>query len=123
MTRHEQVHAARESVDEKECIVSRMKGAKSIYDRMHGADLALVLLRSKTVWCYIRRKRKERGEDSSKVQMCAGTKECSEMDGKLGDISVRQDNMKTSYEIMDLASKAAEQDKRSRIVERRPKGL
>ena len=123
MTRHEQVHAARESMDGKECIVSRMKGAKSIYDRMHGADLALVLLRSKTVWCYIRRKRKERGEDSSKVQMCAGTKECSEMDGKLGDISVRQDNMKTSYEIMDLASKAAEQDKRSRIVERRPKGL
>jgi len=123
MTRHEQVHAARESVDGKECIVSTMKGTKSICDRMHGADQALVLLRSKTVWCYIRRKRKERGEDSSKVQMCAGTKECSEMDGKLGDISVRQDNMKTSYEIMDLASKAAEQDKRSRIVERRPKGL
>ena len=109
-------------MDGKECTVSTMKGAKSIYDRMHGADLALVLLRSKTVWCYIRRKRKERGEDSSKVQMCAGTKECSEMDGKLGDISVRQDNMKTSYEIMDLASKAAEQDKRSRIVEKRPKG-
>ena len=123
MTRHEQVHAARESVDGKECIVSTMKGTKSICDRMHGADQALVLLRSKTVWCYIRRKRKERGEDSSKVQMCAGTKECSEMDGKLGDISVRQDNMKTSYEIMDIASKAAEQDKRSRIVERRPKGL
>ena len=123
MPRHEQVHAARESVDGKECIVSTMKGTKSICDRMHGADQALVLLRSKTVWCYIRRKRKERGEDSSKVQMCAGTKECSEMDGKLGDISVRQDNMKTSYEIMDLASKAAEQDKRSRIVERRPKGL
>ena len=122
MTRHEQVHAARESVDGKECIVSTMKGTKSICDRMHGADQALVLLRSKTVWCYIRRKRKERGEDSSKVQMCAGTKECSEMDGKLGDISVRQDNMKTSYEIMHLASKAAEQDKRSRIVERRPKG-
>ena len=110
-------------MDGKKCIVSRMKGTKSIYDRMHGADVALVLLRSKTVWCYIRRKRKERGEDSSKVQMCAGTKECSEMDGKLGDISVRQDNMKTSYEIMHLASKAAEQDKRSRIVERRPKGL
>ena len=110
-------------MDGKECIVSTMKGTKSICDRMHGADQALVLLRSKTVWCYIRRKRKERGEDSSKVQMCAGTKECSEMDGKLGDISVRQDNMKTSYEIMDLASKAAEQDKRSRIVERRPKGL
>lgn len=110
-------------MDGKECIVSTMKGAKSIYDRMHGADLALVLLRSKTVWCYIRRKRKERGEDSSKVQMCAGTKECSEMDGKLGDISVRQDNMKTSYEVMNLASKAAEQNKRSRIVERRPKGL
>ena len=123
MSRHEQVHAARESLDAKECIVSRMKGAKSIYDRMHGADLALVLLRSKTVWCYIRRKRKERGEDSSKVQMCAGTKECSEMDGKLGDISARQDNMKTSYEVMNLASKAAEQNKRSRIVERRPKGL
>ena len=123
MTRHEQVHAERESMDGKECIVSRMKGAKSIYDRMHGADLALVLLRSKTVWCYIRRKRKERGEDSSKVQMCAGTKECSEMDGKLGDISARQDNMKTSYEVMNLASKAAEQNKRSRIVERRPKGL
>ena len=123
MTRHEQVHAARESVDGKECIVSTMKGTKSICDRMHGADQALVLLRSKTVWCYIIRKRKERGEDSSKVQMCAGTKECSEMDGKLGDISVRQDNMKTSYEIMDLASKAAEHDKRSRIVERRPKGL
>ena len=123
MTRHEQVHAARESVDGKECIVSRMKGAKSICDRMHGADQALVLLRSKTVWCYIRRKRKERGEDSSKVQMCAGTKECSEMDGKLGDISVRQDNMKTRYEAEHFAVKAAEQDKRSRIVERRPKGL
>ena len=110
-------------MDGKAYIVSTMKGTKSIYDRMHGADLALDLLRNKKVWCYIRRKRKERGEDSSKVQMCAGTKECSEMDGKLGDISVRQDNMKTSYEIMDLASKAAEQDKRSRIVERRPKGL
>ena len=110
-------------MDGKECIVSTMKGTKSICDRMHGADLALVLFRSKKVWCYIRRKRKERGEDSSKVQMCAGTKECSEMDGKLGDISVRQDNMKTSYEVMNLASKAAEQNKRSRIVERRPKGL
>ena len=43
------------------------------------------------------------------------------MDGKLGDISVRQDNMKTSYEIMHLASKAKEKDKRSRIVEKRPK--
>ena len=123
MTRHEQVHAARESVDGKECIVSTMKGTKSICDRMHGADQALVLLRSKTVWCYIRRKRKERGEDSSKVQMCAGTKECSEMDGKLGGISVRQDNRKTRYDVMHFANKATEQDKRSRIVERRPKGL
>ena len=53
-------------MDGKECIVSRMKGAKSIYDRMHGTDLALVLLRSKTVWCYIRRKLKERGEQMHK---------------------------------------------------------
>jgi len=66
MTRHEQVHAARESVDGKECIVSTMKGTKSIYDRMHGTDLALVLLRHKKVWCYIRRKLKERGEQMHK---------------------------------------------------------
>lgn len=65
MTRHEQVHAARESVDGKECIVSTMKGTKSICDRMHGADLALVLFRSKKVWCYIRRKLKERGESDA----------------------------------------------------------
>ena len=66
MTRHEQVHAARESVDGEECIVSTMKGTKSIYDRMHGTDLALVLLRHKKVWCYIRRKLKERGEQMHK---------------------------------------------------------
>ena len=53
--------------------------------------------------------------------MCAGTKECSEMDGKLGDISVRQDNRKTRYDVMHFASKATEKDKRSRIVEKRPK--
>ena len=52
-------------MDGKECTVSTMKGTKSIYDRMHGADLALVLLRHKTVWCYIRRKRKERGESDA----------------------------------------------------------
>ena len=52
-------------MDGKECIVSRMKGAKSIYDRMHGTDLALVLLRHKKVWCYIRRKLKERGESDA----------------------------------------------------------
>ena len=53
-------------MDGKECIVSRMKGAKSIYDRMHGADLALVLLRHKKVRCYIRRKLEERGEQMHK---------------------------------------------------------
>ena len=53
--------------------------------------------------------------------MCAGTKECSEMDGKLGDISVRQDNRKTRYDVMHFGSKATEKDKRSRIVEKRPK--
>ena len=109
-------------MDGKECTVSTMKGTKSIYDRMHGTDLALVLLRHKKVWCYIRRKRKERGEDSSKVQICACTKECSEMDGKLGDISVNQDNTKTRYEAEHFASEATEKDKRSRIVEKRPKG-
>jgi len=66
MTRHEQVHAARESMDGKECTVSTMKGAKSIYDRMHGTDLALVLLRHKKVWCYIRLKLEERGEQMHK---------------------------------------------------------
>ena len=66
MTRHEQVHAAGESMDGKECTVSTMKGTKSIYDRMHGTDLALVLLRHKKVWCYIRRKLKERGEQMHK---------------------------------------------------------
>ena len=53
--------------------------------------------------------------------MCAGTKECSEMDGKLGDISVRQDNMKTRYESWHFAVKAKEKDNGSRIVEKRPK--
>ena len=53
-------------MDGKECIVSTMKGTKSICDRMHGADLALVLLRHKKVWCYIRRKLKERGEQMHK---------------------------------------------------------
>ena len=43
-------------MDGKECTVSTMKGTKSIYDRMHGTDLALVLLRHKKVWCYIRLK-------------------------------------------------------------------
>ena len=52
-------------MDGKKCIVSRMKGTKSIYDRMHGTDLALVLLRHKKVWCYIRRKLKERGESDA----------------------------------------------------------
>lgn len=49
-------------MDGKAYIVSTMKGTKSIYDRMHGADLALDLLRNKKVWCYIRRKLKERDE-------------------------------------------------------------
>ena len=53
-------------MDGKECTVSTMKGTKSIYDMMHGADLALVLLRHKKVWCYIRRKLKERGEQMHK---------------------------------------------------------
>jgi len=53
--------------------------------------------------------------------MGAGTKECSKMDGKLGDISVRQDNRKTRYDVMHFGSKATEKDKRSRIVEKRPK--
>ena len=53
-------------MDGKECTVSTMKGTKSICDRMHGADLALVLFRSKKVWCYIRRKLKERGEQMHK---------------------------------------------------------
>ena len=53
-------------MDGKECTVSTMKGAKSIYDRMHGTDLALVLLRHKKVWCYIRRKLEERGEQMHK---------------------------------------------------------
>ena len=44
------------------------------------------------------------------------------MDGKLGDMSVSQDNMKTRYEAGHFAIKAMEKDKRSRIVERRPKG-
>ena len=61
------------------------------------------------------------GEDSSKVQMCADTNECSDMDGKLGDISVSQDNRKTRYDVMHFANKATEKDKRSRIVEKRPK--
>ena len=43
-----------------------MKGTKSIYDRMHRADLTLVLLRHKKVWCYIRCKLKERGEQMHK---------------------------------------------------------
>lgn len=47
-------------MDGKECTVSTMKGTKSIYDRMHGTDLALVLLRHKKVWCYIRLKLEER---------------------------------------------------------------
>ena len=51
--------------------------------------------------------------------MGAGTKECSDMDGKLGDISVSQDNMKTRYDVMHFASKATEKDKRSRIVEKK----
>ena len=54
--------------------------------------------------------------------MCAGTKECSEMDGKLGDISASQENMKMRYDVMHFGSKAEEKDKRSRIVEKRPKG-
>ena len=62
------------------------------------------------------------GGDSSKVQMCADTNECSDMDGKLGDISVSQDNRKTRYDVMHFANKATEKDKRSRIVEKRPKG-
>ena len=49
-------------MDGKDYIASRMKGTKSIYDRMHGADLALDLLKLKKVWCYIRRKLKERDE-------------------------------------------------------------
>ena len=53
-------------MDGKKCIVSRMKGTKSIYDRMHGTDLALVLLRHKKVWCYIRLKLEERGEQMHK---------------------------------------------------------
>ena len=53
-------------MDGKAYIVSTMKGTKSIYDRMHGTDLALVLLRHKKVWCYIRRKLKERGEQMHK---------------------------------------------------------
>ena len=62
------------------------------------------------------------GGDSGKVHMGAGTKECSKMDGKLGDISVSQDNRKTRYDVMHFANKATEKDKRSRIVEKRPKG-
>ena len=53
-------------MDGKECTVSTMKGTKSIYDRMHGTDLALVLLRHKKVRCYIRRKLEERGEQMHK---------------------------------------------------------
>ena len=53
-------------MDGKECTVSTMKGTKSFFDRMHGADLALVLLRHKKVWCYIRCKLKERGEQMHK---------------------------------------------------------
>ncbi len=53
-------------MDGKECTVSTMKGTKSIYDRMHGTDLALVLLRHKKVWCYIRLKLEERGEQMHK---------------------------------------------------------
>ena len=53
--------------------------------------------------------------------MGAGTKECSKMDGKLGDISVSQDNMKTRYESWHFAVKAKEKDNGSRIVEKRPK--
>ena len=44
------------------------------------------------------------------------------MDGKLGDISARQDNRKTRYDVMHFGSKATEKDKRSRIVEKIPKG-
>ena len=44
------------------------------------------------------------------------------MDGKLGDISASQDNMKTRYEAGHFAVKAIEKDQESRIVERRPKG-
>ena len=43
------------------------------------------------------------------------------MDGKLGDISASQDNMKTRYEVMHFSVKATEKDKRSRIEEKRPK--
>lgn len=53
-------------MDGKDYIASRMKGTKSIYDRMHGTDLALVLLRHKKVWCYIRLKLEERGEQMHK---------------------------------------------------------
>lgn len=53
-------------MDGKAYIVSTMKGTKSIYDRMHGADLALDLLRNKKVWCYIRLKLEERGEQMHK---------------------------------------------------------
>ena len=51
--------------------------------------------------------------------MCADTNECSDMDGKLGDISVSQDNRKTRYDVMHFANKATEKDKRSRIVEKK----
>jgi len=44
------------------------------------------------------------------------------MDGKVGDMSVSQDNKKTRYEAGHFASEAMEKDKRSRIVQRRPKG-
>lgn len=54
--------------------------------------------------------------------MYAGTKERCKIDGKVGDISVNQDNTKTRYEAEHFASEATEKDKRSRIVERRPKG-
>lgn len=54
--------------------------------------------------------------------MCAGTKERCKIDGKVGDISVSQDNTKTRYEAGHFASEATEKDKRSRIVEKRPKG-
>ena len=53
-------------MDGKECTVSTMKGTKSIFDRIHGADLALVLLRHKKVWRYIRCKLKDRGEQMHK---------------------------------------------------------
>jgi len=44
--------------------------------------------------------------------MCAGTKERCKIDGKVGDMSVSQDNKKTRYEAGHFASEAMEKDKK-----------